>query len=244
MSAPDALLDAIKDDLGITDGTQDAWLQRRLNGIWSRIEHYTSRVLASPPAAFVDDWSLIVVNNRHYPVPPSREYVSRASVFLRYFPVASIEAVEINGAASEPADVQFDPSNGKLFTLTGSLWSEDLSARLHHCHTKITYKAGWDEVPGDLYEIVLGSMQTLWAPRSAGASGGISGTISEINVIDVGSVQMQAGNEFVQGASKAGSAQDPLLGPYLSMLDLYVDHRSLIGHATMPVTTAPVVVAP
>jgi hypothetical protein len=42
---------------------------------------------------------------------------------------------------------------------------------------------------------------------------------------------------------KSPRAVDPLLGPYAALLDLYIDHRSLIGGALRPVTE-PVVVAP
>jgi hypothetical protein len=237
MSAPAALLDNIKDDLGITDTASDAWLQRRLDGIWSRIEHYTSRVLASPPAAFIDDWSRMVINDPQQPLPPPLYFAPRATVFLRYFPVASIEAVELDGQTGVPGDVRFDPRTGKLFNLDGSSFAQDLSSRLFMAQTRITYKAGWDEVPGDLYEIVLGAMQTLWEGRGGSAGGGgLTGTVSEISVIDVGSVQMSAGNAFVNATMKGVGTTDPLLGPYLNMLDLYVDHRSLIGHALLPVT--------
>lgn len=240
MSAPD-ILDEIKDDLGIPadDATNDDWIARRIAGIWSRIEHYTARALCVPPQAFVDDYSLMVSVDPHQPSPPALWLPPRSTIFLRYFPVVSIEELFLDGQPGTAADVRFDPRNGKLFSLTGSTWVEDLSRRLWQSQTRITYKAGWDEVPGDLYEIVLGCMQTQWAARQAQAAGApAGGTISGINVIDVGSIEVTAGaNSFVQAASKGAGAADPLLGPYLSMLDLYVDHRSLLGLATVPVTT-------
>ena len=46
-------LDTIKDDLGIPTGdtSQDEWLQRRIDGVWARMEAYTCRKLCAPPAA-------------------------------------------------------------------------------------------------------------------------------------------------------------------------------------------------
>lgn len=236
MSAPD-ILDEIKEDLGITDDDSDAWLERRIAGIWSRMEHYTSRALCSPPQGFVDDWGLISFNGTQLPAPPATWLPPRASVFLRYFPVASIDAVNWDTGTGDASAVRFDARTGKLFGFD-QVWAEDLGPFLFNARMRVTYKAGWDEVPGDLYEIVLGAMQTLWAGRGGAAgSGGLSGTIESINVVDVGTVQLSQGNAFVQSANKGAGAADPLLGPYVSLLDLYVDHRNLLGWQGQPTTT-------
>lgn len=241
MSAP-AILDDIKADLGITDNADDAWLQRRIDGVWARMEVYTSRALCAPPQAFVDDWNRMVVNDQQQPLPPPLHMSPRASVFLRYFPVASIEAVTIDGVDGDPAAVRFDPRTGKLFTLTGQQWSEDLSGVLYMSRTQITYKAGWATLPADLYEIVLGTVGPMWSAK--GGASGAAGTINTINVVDVGSVELGQGNPFVQSTLKGVRVEDPLLGPYANMLDIYIDHRSRIGSALFPVTEpVPVVVA-
>lgn len=233
-------LDDLKEDLGITDASQDAWLQRRVDGIWSRIEQYTARKLRAPPEAFVDDWGLIAEVDVNQPQP--LWYMARASVFLRYFPVASIEAIEMDSGAGTASDVRFDGKTGKLFNLSpGGMFAQDVSTWLVRSRVKITYKAGWDAVPGDLYEVVLGAMSMLWPQRRSQASGGLGGTPKLINIADVGSVDLDTGgNLFIESAAaKPGVAGgDPLLGPYASMLDGYVDHRSLIGWAMQPVTTA------
>lgn len=248
MSAPAALLEAIKDDLGITDTANDAWLQRRLDNIWSRIEHYTSRKLHSPPAPYIDDWARMVVTNPVVPLPPMWEPI-RVSPFLRYFPVTSIEAIELNGASADPTKVVFSPRTGKLFSLSGDmLYAEDLSGQLYGTRTRITYKTGWDEVPGDLYEVVLGCIQPLWNQRLAAQSAGVGGltNVSSINVNDVGSVEL-GGRTFADiaasSAAGGGGKLDPMLGPWIGYLDLYVDHRSLLGDALNPVTE-PVAPAP
>lgn len=225
----------LKDDLGITDTSQDEWLQRRVNGLWSRIERYTERRLCAPPAAFVDDWSLVVENGRYQPLPPVLSWPTTASVFLRYFPVASIDAIEISGSAATAGDVRFEPKTGKLVGLRGEPWAYDLSHCLAWERVKITYTAGWAEVPADLYEVVLGAMNMLWPSRKSQVAGGIAGTPTKIDIMDVGSVDLDAGNLFVESAAKGGS--DPLLGPYASLLDSYVDHRSRIGWAMQAVTT-------
>lgn len=244
MSAPADLFLTIKEDLGICGGSEhDAWLQRRIEGVWSRMEHYTARSLAAPPISFMDDWTRISRTNTHYPLPPALCRTQGSTVFLRHFPVAGIEAVEINGVAADPTGVSFDPRSGKLFALYGPP-SQDLSGALYN--TRITYRAGWDTIPGDLYEVVLGAVATQYASRAAaGASGAPPGSmVTGITVADVGSLEVApGGNAFVNATMKGVSTTDPILGPYVSTLDLYVDQRSLIGHALLPVTE-PVPVTP
>jgi hypothetical protein len=112
-------LGIIKDDLGIPEGdtSQHEWVQRRIDGVWSRMEAYTFRKLCAPQQAFVDDWGKLV--DQHYVAaqPPVIAYPRRGSIFLRYFPVASIDAVVLNAQDLVAADARFDPVSGKLFTL-------------------------------------------------------------------------------------------------------------------------------
>jgi len=111
---------------------------------------------------------------------------------------------------------------------------------------RITYSAGWDEIPPDLDQVLLGALQPLWAARSAQQAGGTDfGTATEINVIDVGSVSLSATGPFVTAASSASmpGGADPLLGPWLSFLAPYKDWRNSIGVDCFP-TTKPGPVTP
>lgn len=251
MSAP-AILDNIKADLGITDNASDAWLQRRIDGVWARMEVFTSRKLCAPPQTFVDDWGQISGTAVVYPLPPILMTPPRGSVFLRCFPVTSIDAVELDGQALDAehvAAVSYDQRTGKLFTIRGdSVISEDLSQTLRGSRARVTYKAGWATVPADLYEIVLGAIQPLWAAKKGGAVPGVAGSVTGINVMDVGSVELAEASLFVSSAARSsGGAADPLLGPYANMLGLYIDHRVRIGNegqqTTTHVPTAPLAAA-
>ena len=235
------ILDDIKADLGITGSTDDAWLQRRIDGIWARMEVYTSRKLCAPPAKFADDWGNIVNTQPIYPMPPPLMSMPRGSVFLRVCPVVSIDAVISDGSPIAPAQmaVQFDSRTGKLFALRVGEMTGDMSSALRQSRARVEYTAGWATIPADLYEIVLGAIQPLWTAKKAGAAGGIQGTVSGINVMDVGSIEISDANSFVATASKAsGGAGDPLLGPYANMLNIYIDHRARIGWEGMPTTEA------
>jgi hypothetical protein len=238
VSAPD-ILDEIKDDLGVTDSNSDAWFTRRIAGIWARMEAYTSRLLCAPPQQFIDDWGNISNTQKHHPMPPVLHYWPRGSVFLRYFPVVSLDEIVVtSGTTVDPTLARFDAKSGKLFALDGE-WSHDLGHILRSGQAKITYTAGWADVPADLYEVVLGALQPLWAAKQGGGVPGVSGAVTGITVQDVGAITLAEENLFVSSAAKSGhGAGDPLLGPYANMLDLYIDHRARIGNEGQPTTTA------
>lgn len=239
MTAPPDVLDTIKDDLGIEpeDTTHDAWLTRRIAGIWARIEQHTGRWLASPPASFLDDWSLTIESNVHKVMPSVLAAQPRATAFLRVFPVVSITSLTLNGNAVNPALVRFDAASGRLLAIDG-VQAADLGAVLLGV-AKVTYTAGWSAVPADLYEVIVGAVAPQWDARRALDVGLVPGATS-VSVQDVGSVDFGGGNPFVEAAAKtgAGSVTDPLLGVFASNLDTYVDWRSMLGASTYPVTTA------
>jgi hypothetical protein len=211
-------LDDLKDDLGIADDYSDAWLTRRVEAIWSRIETYTQRTLRVPPATFRDTWTwptLTVYRPPVWtlPIPP---------VFLRQFPVTEIVSYETGGVEGDLDLVQVEMATGKILTLDGNPlgWPPD--------GTAIAYKAGWDVLPAELYEIVLSIMTPLWTSRKAQTAGTLTG-VTSINIADTGSIDLAgvSSTDFV-GAALKGDI-DPMLGPYTATLDPYVDWRSTLG---------------
>lgn len=242
MSAPD-VLEEIKDDLGIAGTEDDAWLTRRIAGVWARMENYCGRSLDSPPVAYVDDWSKVILNGQHRNAPPILAFENRASVFLRHFPVVEVSAIKINNAAIDAALVRFDSASGKLVNLNGESYAVDLGQQLLLGGAVITYAAGFEELPPDLYECLLGAMTVLYGARQAQAAGGGAGAgMSAINVVDVGSIDFGNPNTFADAALKRSNL-DPLLGPYVTLLDTFVDWRSMTGAYSYP-ASAPGVVVP
>lgn len=244
MTAPAVDLATLKDDLGIpaSDTTQDAWLERRIAGVWSAFEEYTGRRLSVPPAQFMDDWGDVVLSGRRTNLPPVLAFPQRASVYLRLYPVTSIDAVENYGAAGNPADVSVEEATGKIVSLQASVLGDayDCGQTLLGNRAKITYHAGWETMPAELYEALLGVLQELWKVRAAqtgSASGGLAG-VGSITAIDVGTVELDAGNTFVQSATRyGGPGLNPLLGPWTSLLDPYRDFRGKIGGTAYASTT-------
>jgi hypothetical protein len=248
MLAP-SLLAMLKDDLGIPadDTTYDAWLTRRADNIWRRFETYTGRTLATPPASFVDDWSKVSQVQAWDNLPPVLAFPPVGSVFLRVTPVMAVTALELHGQTADSVKVLFEPASGKLFSLTDAQYGHDVSQELRQGHARITYTAGWSDCPGDLYEALLGALQPLWGQKQAASAGlsGLGGTVTSVNVTDVGSVEVSAGNMYVDAANRSRSpgGPDPMLGPWVNILDSYRDLRVQTGSPLIPVTT-PAVVTP
>jgi hypothetical protein len=231
----------------LDDTTNDAWLQRRIDGIWARFEKYCCRLLPVPPATFVDDWGAISQVQSNWVEPPAIDYAPLGSPFLRYCPVVSIEAVTANGQELDPTKVMFEPASGKLFALDTAQWGHDVSVGLRAGSVQITYTAGWDEVPPDLYEALLGCLAPLWGARQGQQAGGSiagGGTLSSISVVDVGQVDFDASSPFLTNAMRgvAGpGAGDPLIGPWTTLLNNYMDVRVQMGSPLIPTTTRLVV---
>jgi len=225
---PADLLADLKDDLYIPadDTSQDAWLQRRIAGIWARFETYTGRPLALS-SSWADNWGELVGTGTRVQ-PPLIARGGGATVFLRVFPVQQITRLSLNGSDMDAARLMFDGEDGKLLGLDG--FASDLRSYLVSTRALVEYVAGWESVPRDLYEALLGALTPLWAARSQQQGGIGGGGISRINAVDVGDVEFSAANQFVDAAQRGTEAvNDPLLGPFATLLDPYVDWRSMIG---------------
>lgn len=229
MTAP-VDLETIKDDLGIPDidTANDAWLQRRIDGIWARFEQYCARPLQLT-SGWVDDWGTLVTNHPAYTEPPLLRAMPSASVFLRVFPVQGVTSVSLNDQIVDPAGVIFEPESGRLAGLQGMAC--DLRTTLVSGRAVIEYTAGFETLPPDLYEALLGVLGPLWTARQAQASGAM-GIPTRIATPDAGEVEYSTtANLFLDAATKRGNIADPLLGPYAMLLDTWVDWRSMIGGA-------------
>jgi hypothetical protein len=247
-AVPPVDLAIIKDDLNIpaTDTSNDAWLNRRIAEIWARMEVFTSRKLVSPPADFVDDWGEVLINGAHVNLPPTIAYWPRSTVFLRVYPVIAIKAVELSGSdLASISDVKWDIDSGKLLGLDPSIapgaWFErGLDRHLLYSRARVTYTAGWDTIPADLYAALLGVLTPLWQARQAQQGGFGGGAVTQVDVMDVGSVQLASANAFVEATLKGVRTTDPLLGPWAANLTDYIDWRATLGVDCFPTTkTAP-----
>jgi len=236
MTAPTFDLDEIKDDIGMPPGTtNDAWLQRRIESVWTRMENYCNRYLGTV-APFIDQWR---------PPQPERQVPvywpmnGGVAYYLRNYPVKQITAALDHGSTVDPATVLFDHRSGLL------LGHGELGAPSSFMLPTITYDAGYETIPADLYECMIGMLQAMWVSRANSQSGVSTGGImpSQIDITDVGSIVMGAGNMsgFVGPMASGQSADysDPLLGPYAYVLDHYRDLRAEIGSIIMPITTVP-----
>src|SRR5262249_33894136 len=149
----------------------DAWLTRRVAGVWSAFEDYCDRRLCVPPAQFLDDWGEISALRPYTNQPPAIAYLPSSSVYLRQYPVVSVDAITVSSVAGNAANVMFDNDTGKIFSVSGppvvNRYFYDLGAELLGNAVRITYKAGWATMPAALYEALRSVIQPLWDKRAA-----------------------------------------------------------------------------
>lgn len=225
-------LAALKDDLGITGTADDAWLARRIAGVLSAMSNYTHRYIGDV-VTFEDDFTRIVDGSRLWIAPPFPALM-RVAPRLRHRPVVEIMSATNNGNSIDVADVLFNPETGEIQSIEGAP-AVDLARSLIGA-VVIQYKAGWAEIPADLYEALVGIIRNMWTLRKAGAAGGLEiggRAVESIQVPDVGSVQLGSGATAWEGATMKG-AIDPILGPWRTVLDPYF--VPVIGDVARPST--------
>jgi len=155
------LLDLLKQELGITDNTQDDQLSMYLQMAGEACERYIDNKI---------DSDQVIENYSHNKTP----------VALRYYPAAAPVTVEVEGE-----DVSDDWG---LYTDNGIVWitTTACGAERNSCfeQLKITYQAGYDPLPSDLgYAVVRAAA----AYETQG--GGTSGQVKKESVVGVGSIE-------------------------------------------------------
>jgi hypothetical protein len=232
MTAPTFDLDTVKDDVGMPAGTEnDAWLQRRIDGIWSRFEGYAQRYLGAP-ADFTDAWQPLSPITNAPAFWPS--FTASPVFYLRNYPVSAIVSASDSGISIAAASVVFDAKTGLLV----GYGAPDAPTKFRL--PVVTYTAGYETVPADLYDCLIGILRTLWATRANDQSGlAIGGMLpTELNIADVGNVKLGAGGAaFGFDAGVKDAYSDPYIGPYAYILNSYTDYRVATGSNMLPRTT-------
>jgi hypothetical protein len=209
----------IKAALGITTTTpeEDSYLQAQLTVVVALMQRYTHRQL------FKAAYSETHLEPGH-------------SVNLKEWPVESVASVSLDGQSL--SNYLLIPDKGILrpygsCCACAGVWTG--------CKLEVSYIGGFDPLPPDLLLVVHSFMAEAWKRKpTAGivAGGGDElGQINKMTVFEVGSVEFDTGrlpgpysSPRLFGAGGAvGDALGGLLGQYLSILDLYVDHAAVIG---------------
>jgi hypothetical protein len=222
----------VKDDVGmpLTGTENDAWLDRRIAGVMARFEKYTSRYLGAP-AEFIDAWSPPRTEQNVLAYWPARD---APVLYLRNFPVVSIVSATSEGVTVDPSSVMFDDASGQLIGYGNP------AAPSRFVLPTIQYIAGFQEIPADLYEAMIGILRAMWTGRANEQAGiNVGGmTPNKMSIADVGDVGLTAtGTGFDEAIAADAKYLDPYLGPYTYLLDSYADLRAALGGALMPRTT-------
>lgn len=228
---------ALKDDVGITGTADDAWLARRVANALEAFGVYTSAYIG-PVQAFEDDWSRVVYRGRYH-LAPHVPIDIRVAPYFVHAPVTEVTAAFQGTTSLDVAKVLFNPETGEIQSLSGSP-VVDVRRDLVGTLTRIQYSAGYETLPGDLYEALVGVIRGPLAVRRGAGAGGLSvGGVAakSIAIADVGTLTLGgAASEFEAAAMRGAGAVDPLLGPWTASLAPYRDLAGLIGDRGRPVT--------
>jgi hypothetical protein len=208
----------IKDDLGmpVAETKDDEWLKRRIDAVLDSFRRYTQSVLY-PSQGFKDDFTpaQLRIPFASPPHMPSR------TMYLRQCPIITVSKITFpDGSDGDLSKLQYEGITGKLI-------SYDQGDLPSMCPI-IEYTAGYETIPADLYDALIGVLSPQWSSRKGAASGLDFGGFApaSVDIADVGNIRLQ---KTALGYSGGMESLDPLLGPYTVILDPYCDLRSAMG---------------
>ena len=139
-------LATVKDEIGITDDTADARLQRWIDEASERIETYLGRVLASETVR-----------------ETFRLTGAPGCLGLARRPVAAVASIGVDGAALASDQYEIDATAGLLYPISG-----DQRVRWFGYTVIVTYTAGYTSIsalPRPIEAACLGLVRHRWAAR-------------------------------------------------------------------------------
>lgn len=204
-----ALTDALIEALKLTP--EDApWVDKYTEVVLAAMRSVTRRYLY-PVALFRDSW-------------PTRAWFPRGLVALAEFPIKSISKITMDFRELTPQEYAAQPAGYVHFTSGTPLGVTNGMA--------VEYAAGYDVLPGDLYMALEAILRDLRAQFDAsGSSGTGMGMPTKVSIIDVGSVDVgSTASAYQASAMRAAKVLDPLLGPWMIVLDAYKDQVKTFWH--------------
>jgi hypothetical protein len=212
-------LAAVKLNLGITDGKDDAWLQTQIDSASMVICNYLGVEMADDGTRTLGQETLVETLDRRsrYPwlppfgiVVPRREADARITLARR--PVRGIASIAENGTALDPADFELEATTGIVRRLSSALvaaWPCTLIV--------VTYTAGWllpgqdnRNLPPDIEQAAIGLVQASWFARKRDPN------VKSENIFGIRQVDYFFGTPG-QGAGPLPVDVMAKLGPYRNM---------------------------
>jgi len=119
----------------------------------------------------------------------------------RKHPVALLEELKINGVPVDDVSLYPVTTDGRIsfYAAPYAIYSE----------LEFTYQAGYERVPGELFDALLNLLQQYIDAIESGAIGPF--TPSKISLVDVGSLEFKSGDSFTD-----------FFGPYGAVVDAFV----------------------
>lgn len=185
-------LEQAKQRLGIdcTDPSRDTEVQAAIDYSIALVENYCER-----------NFLEVAQSEEYYPVPQV--------VYLKNWPIASVDSFELDGAVQADVEYKLDPIRGIIYFQSGwSTWD-------HDSLLKVNYTAGFQVIPTDLLQATL---DVVMARFNRADDDPTRGPV-KFERID-GSVSVSYGDPLTSDPSVG------LLAPHLMILNTYRSERT------------------
>lgn len=197
-------LAAMKTKLGISDGSQDAFLTEQITLISDTIEAYCRRVFGQ--ATYTQTWY-------------EEDMKSKTNTLITYmFPVISVTSVILDDiTVLAPTDYRFHKPTG-TFTPTDDcmVWADKLV---------MVYVAGYATIPSIIQEAVYSLVSERYNKKSAGVDLNFGSDVQRISIPGTMSIDFDYSLQNNDRKTTFGV----ILGNYLNVLDYWRSERAIIG---------------
>lgn len=195
MKTLDDLVNALMSQLGAAEEDK-GFIESKVKAVLSRVRIITNLHLW-PKARFRDTRCRALSNDC--------ACSCQQGAIAGQYPVVDVESVE--GASSEYPIENISFSDTEFFGLPNE-------------HCQIEYIAGYDDLPADVFEVILSAVRVSYQDRVSGGAG----SIKKVSVVDVGSIDYGSGAGWF--GDSGSLTTDPVLGPLVSVLNPYINFSS------------------
>lgn len=203
----------VKSYLGITDSSQDNFLNQQIPIVSDAIEAYCRR-----------RFSLTDFIQTFYREDYEREHIPFIFETFHY-PVKEITKITIGDTVYTGADLntnfRLHKPTGKIFDKTRSLYGFD--------QITVEYEAGFDPVPAMVQEVLCNLLQERINKKSAGVPLNFGSDVQRMSIPGVLSIDF----DYTLTNNERSTTFGVILGNYLNVLDYYRSERALVGDGVL-----------
>lgn len=203
-------VDQIKESLGITDSSQDDFIEAQAEIISDAIENYCGRKFASAT------W-LETFYQEDYQAGSDKMY-------LYHYPVTAVTSIVVKDGlltTDIEDDVRVHKDSGRMRNKDGFFRYGDI--------VEVEYTAGFAAIPNPIKSVLTSLVEERYNKKVAGVSVNFGSDVQSISIPGTISVAF----DYSLQANQRNVAFGTILGNYVNVLDHYRSERVIVGSGTV-----------